>query len=103
MGYNVLIGFNTAAENDVALRKIAAERRTDKTTILNEAVDVYLKAQDDDADSIYGAINALIDGLADGVVTVLEVKTRIQRLVSIACREQRAESEAEWSGANDND
>lgn len=95
------IGYQGTEQEDVALRQLAASRRVDKSTILREAIDVYLKAQDDDVDSIYGTINALIDGLSDDAVTALEVKTRIQRLVSIACREQRAASEAKWSGSND--
>ena len=57
----VFVGFNTTADNDVALRKIAAERRIDRTAVLNEAITAYIAAHKKDNGDINGSTNNAID------------------------------------------
>ena len=97
MSNTVFIGFNTTVENDVALRMIAAERRVDKTVVLNEAIVAYLSVR------ARASIEQIVNGLALADITCQEAIDSLGALMVISCQEQRAHSEAEWSGHNDAD
>ena len=91
----VFVGFNTTADNDVALRKIAAERRIDRTAVLNEAITAYIAAHKKDEGDVNGSTNNAIDNLVAGLLTPLEVKMQMAVNLNRACIEQRKHSESE--------
>jgi len=95
------VGFKLSKEHDDALVKLAGLRqsqtgeRVDKSMLLREAVDNYLAA--------YNAqdIAQTVADFAADKITQDETVDQLALIQRRACQEQRAHSEREWSGRND--